>query len=154
MRLLQIEIAHQQVVERLHHQRCRKLGRQHIAGNALDTVGGQQGIAGVACQRRALVAGDEDDRCAVLLGGTGGRLQRLAAACAGNEQQGIFGVSAEAKDRAFSGTGLIMQRLPRLPSLSEASIATGRLLPLASISMISAARRMESTFLSWTRFKA
>ena len=46
--------------------------------------------AGVACQRRALVAGDEDDRCAVLLGGTGGRLQRLAAACAGNEQQGIF----------------------------------------------------------------
>lgn len=90
MRLIQIEIAHQQVVERLHHQRCRKLGRQHIAGNALDTVGGQQGIAGVACQRRALVAGDEDDRCAVLLGGTGGRLQRLAAACAGNEQQGIF----------------------------------------------------------------
>ena len=65
-----------------------------------------------------------------------------------------FGVSAEAKDRAFSGTGLIMQRLPRLPSLSEASMATGRLLPLASISMISAARRMESTFLSWTRFKA
>ena len=36
------------------------------------------------------IAGDEDDRCAVLLGGTGGRLQRLAAACAGNEQQGIF----------------------------------------------------------------
>ena len=30
-----------------------------------------------------------------------------------------FGVSAEAKDRAFSGTGLIMQRLPRLPSLSD-----------------------------------
>jgi len=65
-----------------------------------------------------------------------------------------FGVSAEAKDRAFSGTGLIVQRLPRLLSLSEASMATGRLLLLASISMISAARRMESTFLSWTRFKA
>ena len=130
MRLIQIEIAHQQVVERLHHQRCRKLGRQHIAGNALDTVGGQQGIAGVACQRRALVAGDEDDRCAVLLGGTGGRLQRLAAAALEMSSRASFGVSAEAKDRAFSGTGLIMQRLPRLPSLSEASMATGRLLPL------------------------
>ena len=52
------------------------------------------------------------------------------------------------------GTALVMQRLPRLPSLSDASMATGRLLSEASTSISSALRRTLIAFRNWRRLSA
>ena len=59
-----------------------------------------------------------------------------------------------AKALAFAATALVIQRLPRPPSLSEASMATGRLLSVASISMISALRSTLMAFRNWRRLSA
>lgn len=63
-------------------------------------------------------------------------------------------VRVAAKALAFAATALVMQRLPRPLSLSEASMATGRLLSVASISMISALRSTLMAFRNWRRLSA
>ena len=63
-------------------------------------------------------------------------------------------VRVSAKALVRPGTALVMQRLPRLPSLSDASMATGRLLSEASTSISSALRRTLIAFRSWRRLSA